>query len=97
LIDGECSKDEDILKLKKLRGNLFLALYLLLLSVLTAQQSTDYTARPLQDLLRSRIEAAGVPPQIYVGKEPIYAKATLIRLYERRIFQPIWINESGLQ
>jgi murein L,D-transpeptidase YcbB/YkuD len=50
----------------------------------------------IQDLLRNRIESAGVPLKLSVGEESIYAANTLPVFYERRAYRPAWINEKGL-
>jgi len=54
------------------------------------------STRPLQDLLRSRIEAAGVPLQISIGTEAVYASASLVRFYQQRIFRPVWVDDEIL-
>jgi murein L,D-transpeptidase YcbB/YkuD len=43
-----------------------------------------------QELLRNRIETAGVPPRIVVAGELIHCSAELPRFYERRLFRPAW-------
>ena len=52
-------------------------------------------AAPIQDLLRNRVESAGVPLKLSFGEEPIYAAAALPAFYERRAYRPAWINEKG--
>jgi len=56
-------------------------------------------AQPLSDrvdeFLRSRIEAAGVPPRIEVGDELIHASVVLPIFYERRGYLPAWSDDSG--
>lgn len=52
---------------------------------------------PLDEFLRDRIEAAGVPPQIAVGNELILASAVLPLFYERRAYAPAWCHNGGLQ
>jgi hypothetical protein len=42
------------------------------------------------ELLRTRIEAAGVQPKITVGEELIHASMTLPLFYERRMYRPAW-------
>lgn len=52
---------------------------------------------PLDEFLRNRIEAAGIPPQITVGNELIHASVVLPLFYERRAYVPAWCNSRGLQ
>lgn len=47
------------------------------------------------EYLRNRIETAGVPPRIAVGEEMIYSSVALPRFYERRTYQPAWIDDHG--
>ncbi len=59
--------------------------------LLNAQQPVP----SIQDLLRNRIESAGVPLKLSVGQEPIYAAAALPAFYERKAYLPAWINKKG--
>jgi murein L,D-transpeptidase YcbB/YkuD len=52
-------------------------------------------ASSLQDLLRNRIESAGVPLKLMVSEESVYATVALPTFYERRAYRPAWINEKG--
>lgn len=52
---------------------------------------------PLDEFLRNRIEAAGIPPQITVGNELIHASVVLPLFYERRAYAPAWCNSRSLQ
>jgi murein L,D-transpeptidase YcbB/YkuD len=52
-------------------------------------------ASSLQDLLRNRIESAGVPLKLTIGDEFVYAAVALPAFYERRAYRPAWINEKG--
>lgn len=52
-------------------------------------------ASSLQDLLRNRIEPAGVPLKLAVGDESIYATVALPAFYERRAYLPAWTREKG--
>ena len=45
--------------------------------------------------LRTRIEAAGIPPKIAVGDELIHASVALPLFYERRVFLPAWSDDKG--
>ncbi len=56
-----------------------------------AQNLTDR----VDELLRSRIEAAGVPPKIGVGEEIIYSSFVLPLFYERRAYRPAWSDDAG--
>jgi murein L,D-transpeptidase YcbB/YkuD len=47
------------------------------------------------ELLRTRIEVAGVPPKITVGEELIHASMTLLLFYERRMYRPAWTGDDG--
>lgn len=56
-----------------------------------AQVLTDQ----VDERIRSRIEAAGVPPRITIGEERIYASVALPTFYERRAYRPAWSGEEG--
>lgn len=49
----------------------------------------------LQEMLRNRIEAAGVHRNITVGSSKVYSVKALPLFYERRIFQPAWMDNDG--
>ena len=49
----------------------------------------------LQELLRGRIEASGIPPAIMVGEEMIYASIALPVFYEKRAYNLAWSDENG--
>jgi murein L,D-transpeptidase YcbB/YkuD len=49
----------------------------------------------IQNLLRNRIEAGGVPINIFVGEEPIYTSVALPLFYGRRIYKPAWVSDQG--
>jgi len=49
----------------------------------------------IQNLLRNRIEAGGVPARIFVGAEPLYTSAALPLFYARRIYKPAWVSDQG--
>ncbi len=49
----------------------------------------------VRELLRARIEAAGIPPKITVGNEWIHASVVLPRFYEARAYQPAWTGDNG--
>ncbi len=49
----------------------------------------------LREQLRRRIEAAGVPPEITIGDEIVYASVALPLFYERRAFEPAWVGANG--
>ena len=53
-------------------------------------------ASSLQDLLRNRVESAGVPLKLTVDDESVYAASALPAFYERRAYHPAWTNEKGL-
>ncbi|MBN1224570.1 MAG: L,D-transpeptidase family protein [Candidatus Aminicenantes bacterium] len=48
------------------------------------------------EYLRNRIEEAGIPPKIYIGKEPIFSSSVLPLFYERRAYQPAWCQGQVL-
>jgi murein L,D-transpeptidase YcbB/YkuD len=52
-------------------------------------------AASIQDLLRNRIESAGIPLKLSVGEESIYAAIALPAFYERRAYQAAWTNKKG--
>lgn len=49
----------------------------------------------IDELLRGRIEAAGIPPRIEIADEPIYSSIVLPLFYERRAYRPAWSDNSG--
>ena len=49
----------------------------------------------LDERIRMRIEAAGVPPRIEVNGERVHASRVLPVFYERRGFRPAWSGEAG--
>src|SRR5262245_42674448 len=61
--------------------------------------SPDLSAEPPADLirasLRSRIEAARSPLAMTVEGEALHALPTVVRFYETREFQPVWVGENG--
>jgi murein L,D-transpeptidase YcbB/YkuD len=52
--------------------------------------------RQVRELLRNRIEAAGVPAKLTVGGRYLYSATALPLFYQRRSYVPAWINESGI-
>jgi murein L,D-transpeptidase YcbB/YkuD len=44
----------------------------------------------IQNIIRDRIEAGGLPLNISIAGEPIYASGVLPRFYERRAYLPAW-------
>jgi murein L,D-transpeptidase YcbB/YkuD len=53
-------------------------------------------ADQVQEHLRGRIEAAGVPPKIVIRDELIYSSVVLPQFYEQRVYMPAWSNNKGL-
>ncbi len=49
----------------------------------------------LQEMLRNRIEAGGVHRNIAAGSSKVYSVEALPLFYERRIFQPAWMDNDG--
>ncbi len=49
----------------------------------------------VQEFLRGRIEASGIPPTIMVGEEMIYASVALPLFYEKRAYKMAWSDENG--
>lgn len=52
---------------------------------------------PLREQLRARIDAAGRSSTMTINGESLQALGALIRFYERRAFQPVWICDEGLR
>jgi murein L,D-transpeptidase YcbB/YkuD len=50
----------------------------------------------VREVLRNRIEAAGSPAKLTVGRRPLYASMVLPRFYQQRSYLPVWITESGI-
>lgn len=49
----------------------------------------------VREMIRARIEEAGIPPKITVGEDPILAALALPRFYEGRSHQPAWVGDRG--
>lgn len=49
-------------------------------------------AYQIDEMIRQRIEAAGVVPDIVIGNDNVLASTMLPQFYERRTFQPAWCN-----
>ncbi|MGB2804793.1 MAG: L,D-transpeptidase family protein [Candidatus Zixiibacteriota bacterium] len=47
------------------------------------------------ELVRTRVEAAGTPPRITVARELIHASVALPLFYERRGYRLVWSGENG--
>ena len=77
----------------------FILPFSLLLSIngLSQKPETDHQlfSNQVKELLRRRIETAGNPPKISVGKEIIHSSIMLPLFYEQRTFTPAWIGENG--
>jgi len=58
-------------------------------------RSTGAAEGPVQEKLRERIEAAGLPARLEVGSVAIEAAAALPLFYERRAYVPAWTDERG--
>ncbi|MCC6543880.1 MAG: L,D-transpeptidase family protein [Nitrospirae bacterium] len=50
----------------------------------------------LSEILRNRIEAGGVPPEIVIGDDVICSSTILPLFYEKRNYKPAWTDENGL-
>jgi hypothetical protein len=50
----------------------------------------------MPEQLRSRIGAVGLVPGTTVRSEILGAPDTLVRFYEYRGFQPLWVGDEGL-
>jgi len=48
------------------------------------------------ELLRNRIEIAGLPLKVAVGSDAVLATEALPLFYERRAYRPAWIDDDGL-
>ena len=73
---------------------LVLALFLISALAVSGSVATSGQSTQVAEHLRNRIEAAGVPPKLYVGEELIYASSMLPKFYERRTYRPAW-SSSG--
>lgn len=51
----------------------------------------------LQEALRARIEAAGVPVRLAAGGERIHSAQLLPAVYEARTYEPAWVTDEGLR
>ncbi len=81
-------------------GKIYLCIFpfiVISLLILTAERlEADNLIPKVREHIRSRIEAAGIPPKISVGKETIHASVTLPLFYERRAYRPAWSTDYGL-
>ena len=77
----------------------FLLLLLVLLPTELLLLSHHLEARTLTDqvreMIRARIEEAGIPAKITVGEDPVLAALALPRFYENRSYQPAWVGDQG--
>ena len=62
-----------------------------LLQNVAAENLSDH----VREVLRNRIEAAGIPPNISIGEEIIHASVALPRFYEARAYRPAWSDNDG--
>jgi len=62
-----------------------------LLQNVAAENLSDH----VREVLRNRIEAAGIPPNISIGEEIIHASIALPRFYEARAYRPAWSDNDG--
>jgi hypothetical protein len=60
--------------------------------------STSFRLPVIQvdEYLRNRIEAAGLPAHIQIGDELVYASKTLTLFYQQRLYRPVWSDDRGL-
>jgi murein L,D-transpeptidase YcbB/YkuD len=78
------------------KGFVFIAQCLLtVLILLSPAFSQELIPYDLQEYLRNRIEASGIPPVIMVGEEQIYASVALPLFYEKRAYSLAWSNKKG--
>ncbi len=76
----------------KFLGMVFPIFFVITIKVMPLQA----LASPMQDLLRNRIESAGIPLALTVSDELIYASVVLPVFYERRTYVPAWVDEKGV-
>ena len=50
----------------------------------------------MRERIRTRIEEAGPTRQMSIGDQIIYASETLPVFYERRGYEPAWLNGNGI-
>ena len=50
----------------------------------------------IPEQLRNRIESTGIQPTLIVGEDKIFASIMLPKFYERRMYEPAWLNKNGL-
>jgi murein L,D-transpeptidase YcbB/YkuD len=76
----------------------FISRFLILLPLFSFLLAFDgqYPSGNICESLRNRIEEAGVPPIIRIGKERIYASAAVPLFYQQRAFQPAWCDGKYL-
>lgn len=77
------------------RYDIFFAVLVAFCLSSTAGFSDQTGISVIQNLLRNRIEAGGVPINISVGEEPIYTSTALPVFYIRRIYKPAWVSDQG--
>jgi len=68
---------------------------LMVLFLLSPAFSQEVIPDNLQEYLRNRIEASGIPPVIMVGEEQIYASVALPLFYEKRAYNLAWCDKKG--
>ena len=69
---------------------------LIFVHIISSPVWSDSFYEQVANYLRNRIEASGTPPVLSVGHEKINASIVLPRFYEKRLYQPAWIDDDGI-
>ncbi len=75
-----------------INGRIFSLILLSVFLLASKANSAQITVSSIQDLLRQRIEAGGVPLKISIDQELVYSSIVLPVLYEKRVYRPAWID-----
>ena len=76
-------------------GKISCLIFLSVFLIASKANSTQITVSSIQDLLRHRIEAGGVPVKISIDQELIYSSIVLPVFYEKRVYRPAWTDTQA--
>ena len=78
-----------------IRGRISCLAFISVILLASKADLTQITAPSIQDLLRHRIEAGGVPVKISIDQERIYSSIVLPVFYEKRVYRPAWTETEA--
>ncbi|MGB6338264.1 MAG: L,D-transpeptidase family protein [Candidatus Aminicenantaceae bacterium] len=93
------SIDPELAIRRKIRGYCVAVLTLILALLFHSLPGLAFQSLSIQvqEYLRNRVEAAGIPPKIEVRDEKIHSSVVLPLFYTHRIFRGAWVDDKGLK